>query len=359
MPMSKRFALGMVIYALVFLVIVSAGLWLLWDFMEAYEQSRPVNTIKAYVDSLTPEDLSNGSGDLLDSLDSNIQSREESIRLIRESAAGSFSYAKKSAESTETRQVYVLRSGRQVIGQFAITAGEADRYGFRCWEVTEESFDFSHLLGEAVSITVPSDFTVCFNGVALDSSYLTEQDLPYATLEEFYGEFPLPTMVTYSADRFLGSGILTVQDREGNPIEINEEINYDLLLPACTDKELETIDELMDQFLTRYIAFTGSSSGTAGGNYNRLIRHLVPDGKLAQRLYTAIGGLYYAQSLRDTITGTTVNQYASLGNGRYFCDISYTVETVGKKGPVEMAYNMKVIMLETDVGLRVEAMTRY
>ena len=65
------------------------------------------------------------------------------------------------------------------------------------------------------------------------------------------------------------------------------------------------------------------------------------------------------QPFVDTITGTTVNQYASLGNGRYFCDISYTVETVGKKGPVEMAYNMKVIMLETDVGLRVEAMTRY
>ena len=357
--MNKRFALGMVIYALVFLVIVSAGLWIFWDFIEAYEASRPVNTIKAYVDSLTVERLSDGSGALMDTLDANLQSREEAARLIQESASGSFSYAKKSAESTEDRQVYVLRNGRQVIGQFAISAGEPDKYGFRVWEVTEESFDFSHLLGDSVSVTVPSDFTVLVNGYALDESYIVEMDIPYSTLEEFYGQYPLPTMVTYSADSYLGSATMTVVDRKGNPIEITEETDYNLLLPECGEVERENVDELIDQFLTRYVAFTGSSSGTAGGNYNRLIRHLVPEGDLAKRLYTAIDGLHFAQSLRDTIQSIHINQYAKLSDGRYYCDVTYVVETVGKKGPVEMTYNMKVIMLKTEVGLRVEGMTRY
>ena len=349
----------MLIYALVFLVIVTGGLWLLWDFMEAYEQSRPVNTIKNYVDQLTVEDLCEGSDQLLSTLDSNIQSPEESRQIIRDASTGAFSYAKKSAESSETRQVYVLRCGRQVVGQFVISAGEADRYGFRVWEVTEESFDLSYLMGESVSVTVPSDFTVSVNGFPLDSSYITEQDIPYTTLEAFYGEYPLPTMVTYTADSFLGSYTMEVTDRNGKNVEITAETDYNPMLPACTDKELERIDELMDQFLTRYVAFTGSSSGTAGGNYNRLIRHLVPDGALAKRLYTAIDGLHFAQSLRDTIKKTQVNQYANLGNGRFYCDITYDVETVGKKGPVMMTYNMKVIMLETEEGLRVEGMTRY
>jgi len=357
--MSKRFLTGMVIYALVFLVIASAGLWLLWDFIEAYEASRPVNTIKAYVDTLTPEDLSAGSVSLLNTLDHNLQSLEEAAQVIQESAGDNFSYAKKSAESTENRQVYVLRSGRQAIGQFAITAGEPDKYGFRIWEVTEESFDFSYLLGESISVTAPSDFTVSFNGFPLDSSYITAQDIPYATLEDFYGDFPLPTMVTYTADAFLGSCAMTVTDRNGNAVEIGEDTNFDLLLPECTAEEREAIDELMEQFLARYVAFTGSSKGTASGNYNRLIRHLVPDGTLAKRLYTAIDGLNFGQSMRDTIQEKTVNQYANLGDGRYFCDISYVVETVGKKGAVEMDYNLKVVMLETDLGLRVEAMTRY
>ena len=357
--MSKRFALGMVIYALVFLLIAAAGLWLLWGYMEAYEQSRPVNTIKAYVDSLTLEDLSDGSGSLLDTLDSNLQSREEAIRLIQESAAGSFSYAKKSAESTEDRQVYVLRSGRQVIGQFTISAGEPDKYGFRVWKVTEKSFDFSHLMGDPISVTVPADFTVYVNGTPLDSDYITQQDIPYSTLEEFYGDYALPTLVTYSADSFLVGCDVTVKDRNGESVEISEETDYNSLLPQCSKEDVAAIDKLMEEFLSRYVAFTSSSTGTASGNYNRLIRSLVPEGALAKRLYTAIDGLNYAQSIRDTIQNRTINQYADLGDGRYFCDMTYTVETVGKNGPVEMTYNMKVVMLQTSVGLRVESMTRY
>lgn len=357
--MNKRFVTGMLVYALVFLVIASVGLWVMWDYIEAYEYSRPVNAIKAYVDSLTPEDLSMGSADLLDTLDTHLQSREESSRLIQESAEQTFSYAKKSAESTENRQVYVLRSGRQVIGEFAITSAEPDKFGFRVWEVTEESFDFSHLLGESVSVTVPSDFTVLVNGAALDESYITAQGIPYACLEEFYGNYPLPSLVTYSADAYLGQATLEVLDREGDPIEITADTDYNLLMQECTEEEVAAIDTLAAQFLEYYVAFTGSSSGTAGGNYNRLCRYLVPEGELSKRLYTAISGLYFAQSLRDTIQETRVNQYASLGNGRYYCDITYVVETVGRKGPVQQSYNMKVIMLETDMGLRVEGMSRY
>lgn len=357
--MSKRFLTGMLVYALVFLVLLSGGLWVLWDYIDAYEQSRPGNTIKAYVNQLTVDDLCEGSDALLEQLNSHIQSWEEACQWIKDSVTGEFSYAKKSSESSETRQVYVLRNGRQAIGQFVITAGEPDKYGFRIWEVTEESFDFSHLLSQSISVTVPSDFVVSVNGTVLDSSYITEQDIPYTTLEEFYGDYPLPTMVTYTADSFLGSYTMDVTDREGNSVEITEETDYNSLLPACTQEELESIDELMEQFLARYVDFTGSSTGSASANYNKLIKHLVPDGELAKRLSTAIGGLYYAQSLRDTIQETTVNQYANLGDGRYFCDISYVVETVGKKGAVDVSYNLKVIMLVTDVGLRVEAMTRY
>ncbi len=357
--MSKRFVTGMLIYALVFLVIVSAGLWVLWDYIDAYEQSRSVNVLKAYVEQLTLDDLCEGSGALLEQLDSSIQSREEACERIKASVTGELSYAKKSSESSETRQVYVLRCGRQVIGQFAISAGEPDKYGFRIWEVSEESFDFSHLLGETISVTVPSDFAVSVNGYQLDSSYIIAQDIPYTTLEEFYGDYNLPTMVTYSADSFLGSYTMDVTDRDGKPVEITDETDFNQLLPDCTDKELEEIDELMELFLTRYVAFTGSSSGTASGNYNKLSKCLVRDGELAKRLYTAVGGLYYAQSLRDTLKETTMNQRVKLGDGRYFCDVSYVVETVGKKGAVEVSYNLKVILLETNEGLRVEAMTRY
>lgn len=359
MTMRKRFVKGMVIYAVVFLVLAAVGLAAFWDFIDAYERSRPINSVKAYVERLTAEDMIEGSQLLLDQLDENIRSREESGQIIRDSVTQPLSYAKKSSESTSNRQVYVLRSGSQVIGQFAIAAGDQDHYGFRAWTVTDESFDFSHLLAKPISVTVPSDFTVSINGNPLDSSYITEKDIPFAALEAFYDDFTLPTMVTYTADSFLGSLTLEVTDRDGNPVEITEETDMDALLPDCAGEELSALDAFVGEFLKRYVSFTGSANGEASGNYARLLKYLVADSALAQRLRTAIDGLNYAQSNGDTIREISVNQCVDLEEDRYYCDLTYVVETLGRKGAVSTTNNLKLIILDTEDGLRVEAMTRY
>ena len=49
----SRFAKGMLIYAAVFLLVAAAGLAVLWDFVEAYESSRPKTAIEAYMQNLT------------------------------------------------------------------------------------------------------------------------------------------------------------------------------------------------------------------------------------------------------------------------------------------------------------------
>lgn len=357
--MRKRFALGMVIYALVFLALTAVGLKVLWNYIDAYEQSRPMNTVKAYVNSVTTQDMWDGSEGLLDTLDENVRSREDSRELIAQSASGALSYAKKSSESTDERQVYVLRSGRQVIGQFAITAGEPDKYGFRIWSVSDSSFDFGYLMGAPVSVTVPSDFPVSVNGNVLDSSYITESGLIYSALEEFYDDYQLPTLVTYTVDSFLGEITLEVADREGNPVAISEETDYNAFLPGCSQDALEALDPFVEGFLGRYVTFTSSANSSASGNYARLLKYLVRGSDLANRLYSAIDGLQFAQSNGDILQNIQVNRYADLGDGRYLCDVTYQVQTWGKKGAVETLNNLKLIIVETTDGLKVESMTRY
>ena len=183
--MRKGFVIGMILYAVIFLALVGVGLNYFWDFIDAYEQSRPINTVKAYVNQLSKEEISQASDALLDQLDENIRTREESIQFICDSMAEAISYAKKSSESTETRQVYVLRSGKQVVGGFTITAGDADKFGFQRWVVTEQNFDFSHLMGQKISITVPSEYIVSINGNVLDERYMTESGIQYDAIEEF------------------------------------------------------------------------------------------------------------------------------------------------------------------------------
>lgn len=355
----KWFLIGMVIYAFVFLAVTAVGLSFFWNFIDAYEQSRPKNTVNTYMEQLTQEDMCVGSRELLSRIDHHIQSEEECFRIIRDSLTEEVTCAKKSSACTETRQVYVLRCGERVIGQFAISTEETDKYGFAQWSVTEESFDFSHLMGEAVSVTVPQEFTVSANGKVLDSSYITESGIPYALLEEFYDDYLMPTMVTYTVDHFLGTVSLEVKDTQGSLVFIGENTDMDAFLNNCTQAEKEQLETLFTGFLEKYVKFTSSARGTVSRNYKELCAYLVPDGALAQRLWSAADGLQWAQSKGDAIASITIHHCVRLDEERYLCDATYLVNTVGMKGTVQTSNNIKAIFVQTDSGLRVETITSY
>lgn len=353
------FFIGMAVYALVFLLALGLGLNRFWDYMEAYEQSRPTTAIQNYVSELTVEDMCSGSESLLQNVDPNLQSREQCLRIIERSLTENITFAKNSKESTELRQIYMLSSGEQVIGQFVLTPGDADEFGFRRWQVSEESFDFSHLMGQPITVTVPEDFGVTINGNVLDSSYITERGIPYPALEDFSGRCTMPTMVTYQVDDFLGNVALEVLNREAAFVKITPETDMDSFLPDCTEAEKAELDDFLWEFLTRYVAFTGSSNRAAGEDYLRLIPYMVSQGELAKRLYTAIDGLQFAQSRGDTVDAVTVLRYVPLGEERYLCELRCDVTTLGRKGAVQTTTNMKLLILRTDSGLKAEAMEMY
>lgn len=358
--MSKRFIKGMIVYALVFAVIAGTGLFVFWKFIEAYEQSRPINAVKAYVSQLSVEQMCDGSQALFAQLDHNIQSEEEACEIIRYSVSKDISYAKKGKESSLDRQVYVLRDGKQIIGEFTIVPEIKGKFGFMNWCVSESSFDFSYLLSEPISVTVPSDFTVYLNGTRLNDSYITQTDIPYEALEEFYDDYNFPTLVTYTADAFLGELGFEVIDREGNTVALKEDMDLSALLPACSQDDEARLFTFTRDFLSAYVIYTGGANGLSPAhNYYILYDYLIPKSELANRLYTAIDGLRYAQSNGDSIRAVDVHQLAVLDDVRYYCDVTYIVETWGREGAVETTNNIKLIIVETENGLRVEAMTRY
>ena len=224
---SRGFFWGMVIYAVIFLILTGVGLKFFWDFIEAYEESRPQNTANAYLQKLTVEKMCDAAEPWFSGLDQRIQSKEERIGYIRNSLTGDMNYAKKAGECTQTRQVYVLRCGKQVIGQMTMDAVQTDTYGFFRWEVTEEHYDFSYLEGEPVRVTVPETYTVSLNGQVLDESYITEAGIHYPLLEEFYDQYELPTLVTYEADHFLGTLSPEILDSTGKSVSMGENTDMD------------------------------------------------------------------------------------------------------------------------------------
>lgn len=356
---SHGFFVGMAVYAVIFLALTAVGLKFFWNYMEAYERSRPQNTANAYLETLTVEKMCAGAEPWFSQLDHSIQSEEACMGIIRDSLKEDISYAKKAGECTDTRQSLVLRCGKQVIGQMTMDAVETDKYGFSRWEVTDAEFDFSYLEGEPIRITVPREYTVSLNGRVLDESYITESGIHYPLLEEFYDQYELPTLVTYQAGGFLGTLVPEVSDPAGKAVSIGEDTDVDTLLGNCTEEERGELKTLTEGFLEKYVQFSSSANGAVTRNYFQMKAYLVPDGALAQRLLSAIDGLQWAQSYSDRIHSVQIHHYIRLDAQRYLCDATYVVDTYGVKGLVQTTNNIKIVALRTESGLLIEAMTRY
>ena len=355
------FLIGMILYAVLFLALTYWGLGKLWDFMDAYEVSRPENTIIAYMDQLTPEHICDGSAALIGQIDHHIQSEEECKAVIKDAVSGGVSYAKKTSECTDTRIVYVLRSAGKVIGKVVLEPQGEERYGFTPWAVTEDSFDLSFLLTGTVSATAPHNYTVSVNGNALtEAEYATETGIQYTVLEEFYDRYEgLPYRVSYTAGPCLGQISLEVTDPEGNPATFDEATDWDAFVDNCTADELAQLEAFNEEFIKAYINFLTSNGNNRVANHKALKPYLLPGSDLATRVKNAVDGLLFGQSKSDKLVELTVNHAVKISDDRYILDVTYVVDTKGRQGVVQTVNNAQYVAVQTEDGLQVEMLLSY
>ena len=352
------FWLGMLLYAVIFLACAFFGLKFLWGFMEAYEASRPNNTVAAYMEQLTNEYVVKQNQNVIDQIDHNLQSEEECRDILLAELEGGIRYAKKSKECTDTRLVYVLKVGTRVIGEFAIEAGEPDKFGFSIWEVTDESFDMSYLIGQKQTVTAPDVCTVSVNGTVLDESYIIQDNIPYEGIKDYYKDYDLPSQVTYEAGPLLGEFQMVVADPDGTEVTFDENTDWSKYYYNCTEEETENLDTFVKKFLECYVDFTGSNKNTRHTTYNALIKHVVSDSDLAKRLKDAIAGLQFGQSKGDEIVDIATHLRIRLDD-KFLVDITYKVDTTGKEGVVRTTTNARLLIAETSKGMKVESIIIY
>lgn len=353
------FLIVMVVYAVLALVAIGFGLDWLYGFIDAYEQSRPKHVLEKYMNELDAEHICNLSTDVIARVDHNIQPEAECREYIIESLSQGFNYAKKSSESSESKHIYVLRTGTQVIGQFTMEVVRQDEYGFTYWAITGETFDMAYLIGEKITVTAPDHYPVTVNGVELDSSYVVGEPVKYDALKSFYKDYDLPTIVTYEAGPFLGNFEMVVTDLEGNPFDLSEVEDKNRLAENCDAETVEELDEFVDLFIKRYVTYAGGSNKNADVNYANLLKLIVPGSEYASRMEGALYGQKHTQSYGDKIVEIRNNYFFQLEDGKYVCDVTYELDTTGKEGVVRTVNNARIIVVETNVGLRVLTVYSY
>lgn len=353
------FPIALLTYALLFLAATAAGMHYLWDYLDAFERSRPQTTLDSYMAQLNKDYVADRCGQLMATIDPNVQSPEQCREVILASLDGRFTCAKKAKESDENTHVYALRCGKQVIGSVIMTRTGETLGSFTAWEIADEAFDLSHLVNDPISVTVPEDYTVYSLGNKLDSGYITESGIPYPILAEYYEEYDLPAMVTYTAGPYLGEGALTVTDPAGNAVTMDPDMDMNVFANNCSQAEIDAVKAASEGFVQSYVDFTSCTGNDTMGNYGRLKTRMVSGGELAKRMYEAIVGLYWVTDRHASITGLDIHNYVNLENDRYLCCLTYTVDTTDFAGATQATSSIKLVLLQTTDGLKVESMISY
>lgn len=356
----SRFWLGLLIFAGCFLAITAAGLAVFWDFIASYEVSRPQSTIALYMETLTPEKIAQLDTATAEKCDSYLQPMEEYLQVVRDDLQ-KITYAKNTKLSTDDQQVYMILNSGKSIGSVTMTVVETDKYGLDRWQVTQESYDLSYLMGQTVSVTVPDEYYVYANGELLDSKYVTDFGIHYTGLEDYYKKYELPTRCTYTTGVILGTPELTITDAAGNAVN-PEELEKLAFLPVnCTEGEQTQLKEFVDTFLYYYVRYTTAAGGQWKllRNYNALMPYIRVDSNLHMRVKDAMDGMGWVLDRKASITELVINGMVNMGDGRYMVDMSYVVDGTTQSGAVRNTANIKLVVVDEGSGFKAESMINY
>lgn len=360
--MTKRkrsrliFTICLLVYAVLFLIGTAVGLSYLWDYMEAYERSRPVHTVDDYMEKLTADYICDKSTTLITMVDSSVQSKEDCRKVITEALSDKFSCVKNLGESTKEETVYLIRCGSRIIGRFSIAPGEEIAYGFAAWSVVSDSFDLSYLLTPGHTVTVPEYYSVSVNGTLLDTGHIIESGMQFSVLKEFYDTYSLPTLVTYQTGTTLGNTEVVITDPDGNPVKIDEHTDWNTLLPVCEPDTVAKLDTAVSGFVGAYVDFSSCTNNDTYGNHNRLQAHILPGSALSQRMKDAMAGLKWVSDRHAKVASIEVRQIVPIEGGKYICDVFYCVDTHNINGNVQTESHVKLIFTESGGSLKAETM---
>ncbi len=344
---ALRFALGMVVYALVFVLLVAGFLRVEWDYISRQDRelTQPSHTIERYIGSFDSAHIRALSADFVSSLDPSLKSEEDSRADIEKLFSGQLRYVKIGRESTEERQVYAIISDERTLGTVALESGEKLN-GITQWNVTDEKFDFSDLI-ESRELLAPAEWRVSCGGSVLDERYITETGIRYPSMTEAYDYgFSLPTLVRYRLGNYIGELEITAADADGNEAQLKDDPAEYRLSDRCTEDVRTRMEDYTRRFLPLYIAFMSNTNHNAYDNYARVKPYLLPGSDLESRFYNAIVGQTWSHSKGDYLHDVVVNGVFEIGESKYLIDVDYQVDTTGNAGTVANEAGMLIVALD-------------
>lgn len=351
----KSYALLLTAWVLILVLASVIGLTKLWNYAEEYEMAQPEIVMNEYVESLNASLSNDTIRETVASMDHEMQSDEECVKIIEELLGGYVTYTR-GASPGDGSVCYILKCASGSFGKVYLTEDKSyedeSKFGMLPWVISKEEFDFSGLY-TGMQVTVPESYGVFINGNKLGEEYIVEKDIPYDMLKDYYEDYSgLPTKVTYRFDHIIGEAETLIKDSEGKETFIDSSKDDSQYLRHCNDKEKERLLSFGKGFCKEYYIFMAGKYDPTYG-YQRLLPYVKLGSDLDERLKLAIDGLYYAHTKDVTTDSVELTDAIWLDDGIYMAMYNATYTTTAADYSVEQKTDsMKLIIVDTAGELR-------
>lgn len=191
------------------LLLIASFFLFFYDYMGAYEKSRPDYAAEQYALSLTEADWRALCMEKTAAASTFFESPDriaEAYSLAFRGAAGNMTVQPDHSSSTAELWQYTIIKGNIPIASVSVAAAPKGKYGFGTWEIRSVEAATEYLKIEATDydITVPAGSVVSVNGRVLNEQFLSNTDATYGFAH------PLENADSIPCDMYTVRGILSV-----------------------------------------------------------------------------------------------------------------------------------------------------
>lgn len=305
---QRRWRAFLLIYSVLFLALGAVGCYFLYQYADAYEQSRP----ELVMDKLMADTGEEQWFDYARSGGAGFTEFEDGGELINEYIdtalrGKEITYRKAPGEYSAASPVYQIRCGGKTLCTVSLApiGHHAAGFGRELWQLGEirSSFTVDGLESVAVEIDAPEGETIFLNGVPVGSRWLTGERVPCPNLTELESRFAVqPSYVRYRVEPLYGA--ITVTDSRGRALSVAETGEQGVVRCTAAAQTLYSVTVLAPESVE--IAMGGvklTAADAKSADYGILTGLDAYTSGAATRLTYSFDGLYTLPEVTGTFQG--------------------------------------------------------
>lgn len=331
----KGFKGFLLIYSLIWIVLIGAGLFYVWNLLIDYEASIPDVNMEKHLEEFDASHI----GNLYDKfpLELNEYEDKDAVKnwFCQAVADKELSFRKFTGKYTNSTPVYEVLAGENVIAAVLFTENGKNDHGFSVWEMSQVSFEGYGPDFFDVTVKVPQNAEVLVNGQLIDGKYLTaEEPVELASnIADFVEQVPGYRIytITHLANmpeiKVAGDNIREVLDEE-----------YTVCYDFGTDEDLK------NQVAGRITAMTREFGAYIinKGSLGTLQSYMVGKAKEYVSNIPAVWAYLVGEEYYYTFENETIENFVRYSEDCFSCEASYTLN-VSYRGTRSISYDTRLI----------------